>query len=257
MRTEIVITDITRMSHNFICIAGVREKGISVRPILENGRFCDEWCCVDGLYIKPFSKVVLDLLKPRNLPPHTEDYLIDPNVIEYSGDLTEAEKHQLLIELDDGHLVKIFGAPVIRSGRQKTVYVKSGTGTRSLGVIQPKQITDFNHNFAYGNWDYRLSFTDQSGATYRIKIVDLSFQTFVDYKRICQKISCEQIQTFILNRILRQRELFLRIGLARGWADYPDRCFLQITGVYTFPDYMQNDSFQVLQRAIAANYKRD
>lgn len=28
--------------------------------------------------------------------------------------------------------------------------------------------------------------------------------------------------------------IYLRIGLARGWVKHPDRCYLQITGVYGF-----------------------
>jgi len=38
-------------------------------------------------------------------------------------------------------------------------------------------------------------------------------------------------------------EVFLRIGLARGWDMYPDRCFLQITGIYSFPDYLDGRTF--------------
>jgi hypothetical protein len=37
--------------------------------------------------------------------------------------------------------------------------------------------------------------------------------------------------------------LYLRIGLARGWDEQPDRCYLQITGIYTFPDYLAGKTF--------------
>ena len=37
----------------------------------------------------------------------------------------------------------------------------------------------------------------------------------------------------ILTELRRQR-VYLRIGLARGWDRHPDRCYLQITGVYGF-----------------------
>jgi hypothetical protein len=33
---------------------------------------------------------------------------------------------------------------------------------------------------------------------------------------------------------LQRRTVFLRVGLARGWDRHPDRCYLQITGVYGF-----------------------
>jgi hypothetical protein len=35
----------------------------------------------------------------------------------------------------------------------------------------------------------------------------------------------------------------LRIGLARGWERHPDRCYLQITGVYTDPDYLSGHCY--------------
>ena len=31
--------------------------------------------------------------------------------------------------------------------------------------------------------------------------------------------------------------------LARGWQKFPERCYLQITGVYTFPDYLEGKIF--------------
>jgi hypothetical protein len=46
-----------------------------------------------------------------------------------------------------------------------------------------------------------------------------------------------------LTRIFNQRTTFLRIGLARLWERYPDRCYLQVTGIYTFPDYLRGRTF--------------
>jgi hypothetical protein len=37
--------------------------------------------------------------------------------------------------------------------------------------------------------------------------------------------------------------MFLRIGLARHWEKHPERCHLQITGIYTFPDYLNGRTF--------------
>jgi len=39
-------------------------------------------------------------------------------------------------------------------------------------------------------------------------------------------------------KVLQATRVYLRIGLARHWKRFPDRCFLQITGVYSFPDYL-------------------
>ncbi|MBC7263779.1 MAG: hypothetical protein H5T64_05395 [Chloroflexi bacterium] len=46
-----------------------------------------------------------------------------------------------------------------------------------------------------------------------------------------------------IKRQLHSATVFLRIGLARGWEKFPNRCYLQITGVHTFPDYLEGRSF--------------
>jgi hypothetical protein len=37
--------------------------------------------------------------------------------------------------------------------------------------------------------------------------------------------------------------LHLRIGLTRPWGERGDRCFLQVNGIYSFPDYLDGRSF--------------
>ena len=46
-----------------------------------------------------------------------------------------------------------------------------------------------------------------------------------------------------LTRLFNERTTFLRIGLARHWGKFPDRCYLQITGIYSFPDYLDGRTF--------------
>jgi hypothetical protein len=46
-----------------------------------------------------------------------------------------------------------------------------------------------------------------------------------------------------LTQVFNQRTTFLRIGLARHWDKFPDRCYLQVTGIYTFPDYLRGRNF--------------
>jgi hypothetical protein len=46
-----------------------------------------------------------------------------------------------------------------------------------------------------------------------------------------------------VEHVLQGRQVFLRVGLTRGWAKHPDRHYLQLTGVYSFPDYLQGRCF--------------
>jgi hypothetical protein len=95
-----------------------------------------------------------------------------------------------------------------------------------------------------------LSFTDESGIEYRLKAVDLTFQTYVDHLRVCHKLSVEEVEIYVNNQIFSHHDIYMRVGLARGWANYPDRCFLQITGIFTFPEYLENHCFQEFQKEI-------
>jgi hypothetical protein len=42
---------------------------------------------------------------------------------------------------------------------------------------------------------------------------------------------------------LKMRNTYLRIGLSRGWKKYPERCFLQLNAIHTFPDYLEGKIF--------------
>ena len=134
----------------------------------------------------------------------------------------------------------IFGQPVLTG---PGYYVLDCQGERSLGTIRPKSI----HAVIYAPgddadaWDYRIVFDDGLGQTYRLKITDLSWQYFChslrgeshDPKRIAAE----------LTETLQERQVYLRIGLSRGWKKFPERCFLQVNGVYTFPDYLEGRTF--------------
>ncbi|PIZ26134.1 MAG: hypothetical protein COY47_02165 [Chloroflexi bacterium CG_4_10_14_0_8_um_filter_57_5] len=90
-------------------------------------------------------------------------------------------------------------------------------------------------------WDYRLHFVDRSNSFYRLKITDLTWHYYCDslrgQGREPTEISSE------LTSVLKSRDVFLRIGLARGWKKFPERCYLQITGIYTLPDYLEGKTF--------------
>jgi hypothetical protein len=89
---------------------------------------------------------------------------------------------------------------------------------------------------------FRIAFRDGAGVRYRLAVTDLAFRCYVEYHR--QKLGqTPDAVALNLTNTLREGEVCLRIGLARGWEKYPDRCHLQITGVHTFPDYLGGKCF--------------
>ena len=51
-----------------------------------------------------------------------------------------------------------------------------------------------------------------------------------------------------LTAMLKQREVYLRVGLSRHWKKFPGRCYLQLNAIHTIPDYLQGKTFVDLAR---------
>ena len=185
------------------------------------------------------------------MAPHTEDRQINDETPQILGECSTAEKQEILKKFCHPNVASIFGAEIQHVDGEGT-FILSGSGCRSLGTIFAQRVFDFQHRLFNGRWDYRVHLVDQSGSEYRLKIVDLSFQTFIDHLRICHNASSGKIEAVCNKKLLSNRPIYLRIGLARGWANYPDRCYLQITGIFTFPDYLDNHCFQDYQQEIDA-----
>jgi len=137
-------------------------------------------------------------------------------------------------------VAEVFGQPVMTG---PGYYVLDCQGERSLGTIRPKEIQAVI--YAPGDdteaWDYRIAFEDAQGQIYRLKITDLSWQYFCHSLRSETHDPAEIAAE--LTRTLCERRVYLRIGLSRGWKKFPERCFLQVNGVYTFPDYLEGRTF--------------
>ncbi len=240
MKTTVTITDITRMAPPFVCLAGVREDKQNIRILFVDSRIDEDWLCHNGVTtVRPFARVGFPLLAPRPAPPHTEDWYVDRAHIEDHGQVNPAEKAGWLSALCEPSVAAIFGAEILRD---PGFYVLKGQGSRSLGTVLVAQLHDASYQYYEKNWDCRLRFQDCSGETYTLKVKDLSLCAYLDHLREREHMSCEQIGKRLLH-LLGTRPCCLRVGLARGWARFPERCYLQITGVFTSPDYLNGRWF--------------
>lgn len=80
----------------------------------------------------------------------------------------------------------------------------------------------------------RVHFTDSLGHQYRfVPLTDLGFHRHV--QTLLQAGKLRQVNDFIN----AQAQIYLRVGLARPWAKdgRQPSCWLQVNGVYTFPNY--------------------
>lgn len=248
MPAQLVITDVTRMSGSRVCIAGVDKKKRNIRPVFKYHGIEESWLYDgDQAIIKPFAKVGFQPIGRKPQPPHTEDCLVRDNFKQFLGSLGEDRRLKFTQSIVDPDVQSVFGAEV-HYEKGHGYFVCKGEGVRSLGTVQAK-INGFSHR-KYKNWDYRLFFEDSSNHSYGLKITDLSFRYYVDDLRENQEISPGSISLQIL-RTLQDSDVYLRIGLTRPtWELHPDCCHLQVTGVYTFPDYLDGRCFADFNRQL-------
>ena len=95
-----------------------------------------------------------------------------------------------------------------------------------------------------------MGFIDQEGTSYRLKIVDLTWQYYCDSLR--DETNAPKEIAARITKDFENRQIYLRIGLSRGWKKFPERCYLQITGIYTFPDYLEGKNFSHFSRTEAS-----
>ncbi len=86
MKKTLIVMDVTRMRSPRVCVGCVDELGKNIRPVLNWGNLEEDWLVDNGkAVIRPFAKVTLELSHPKPQPPHTEDWIFQPDVKEYHG----------------------------------------------------------------------------------------------------------------------------------------------------------------------------
>lgn len=240
MKTTLLITDVTRMSGNRVCVAGYNSQWQCVRPVCAQGLH-EDWLYMGGIpVVRPFAEIELDLQERRPTPPHTEDYLCDPAYKRPIRLLGLHHRSVVMARILDTDVASIFGTPVHRDAG---CYVSEGSGQRSLGTVLAKTVTTVIYGIdAYNRWDYRVNFSDAHDERYSLRVTDLTFRYYADYLHSSKAMDPDTV-SHTLTQHLKSSQVYLRIGLARGWEKFPDRCYLQITGVHTFPDYLAGKCF--------------
>jgi hypothetical protein len=242
-KATLTITDLTRMQGDRVCVAGYLPDSTCVRPVFAKGGLTEAWLHMRGqVAIRPFAMIEFDIQgKPSMpLPPHTEDRIIDTTYRVRRGTLTPEERAEWCAKAEDRDVAAIFGAHIHDEDGH---FVLAGDGARSLGTIRVKRLEEVQFSpGTNGRWQYRIGFTDQSGRQYRLPVTDLAFRSYLDYLRDRRAVPPMSV-AHRLTTILQKNPVFLRIGLARGWDRHPDRCYVLITGVYSFPDYLSGRCF--------------
>lgn len=175
-------------------------------------------------------------------PPHIEDLGFDPNSIVYRGLCTDAEWEQVLRDSLFSTVDDIYDGLL-----QEHRWVKPRANTKSIGTLSQARITAITLPEWSGKLRYRLSFRDNTGFPYdNIPISDLAFREFSCTEVRKHNRSPATVSQELTSLLTSADRLYLRLGLARPWLN-PNTgklgCWMQITGIYTFPDYLGGKSF--------------
>jgi len=227
-----------------VCLGGYFEDNLEpVRPVIPYEGITEDFLYQDRhLIIKPFAIIEFKFIRHIPDPPHTEDWEIDPSYKRLVGDISTMKERMTFLDKTVAKSVKdIFGTIIHREDGGS--YVKHGEGQRSLGTIMPHQISYISYREIdqQGKWDYRTTFVDKTGGEYRLAVTDLAFRKYCNDRG--RKGENPDKIALDLKGSFNRGKLYLRIGLARGWKKFPDRCYLQILALHSFPDYLRGKNF--------------
>lgn len=241
MRQRMVVTDVAAMESR-VCIAGYgSDDQRSIRPVPSGGGGIPWFSLLDerDQVVEPFSEVEVSLRGSRPDPPHTEDHVFQGTPkFRLVRNLSESEAIHLLEGSRSESVADIFGAEV-----EDRRLVRPGSGSASLGTIRIEQIDGVNlrRDERYQRDHFNLAFRDQGGTQYNLRATDVAFRVY------CRRVSDGQdgrrdLAAIQVRERLNDAEfIYLRIGLSRphqSHADTEPACFLMVTGVYTFPSYL-------------------
>ena len=227
---DIIVTDLTRFSkEDIVCIAGIDVKSNQcIRPL----PYLEKSTC-KKLKLLPGAILAGEFTKPERVDkPHTEDML--HKNLSYKGPCTSEDFEAVLkastySSINEGFENKVpVGTKVIPP---------DDPPSRSIITLKlkPNQIEIVRN--AFDPKSLRLNILDNDGRKYLyLSITDLGFHSLAVSKQKDPDYT-DEMNEFISS----QQKLYLRIGLGRRYMnphDGRDGFWLQINGIYTFPEFM-------------------
>lgn len=249
MLETLVITDLTQMKEpQHVCLVGISRSGECLRPVDEvRERGIPEGLLFQGSTFLgrrkaiafPSAKVELDLHQLPVELPHQEDRGFDPASIRSQGHCTDAEWEDALHKGSFATMDQIFNGKV-----EYNKFVMPGANTRSIGTLTRPQITGLQ--ITPRSAKPRLQFKDATGQLLDLPVSDKTLWDLC-YKAVKKENRDSAVVIEDLrNRWLKADRIYLRLGLARPFdqdGTTAPRCYIQVTGLYTFPDYLNGKTW--------------
>lgn len=242
MKKTIVITDVTQMpAGDQVCVVGIDAEGKTIRPVCEGG-FLKEYLYDPRkkVIIRHGAKVEFDLYPVATEPPHIEDMGFEPKSIVGRG-LCNSTDWESVLRASIFETVEEVYEGFLRSRS----WVAPGAKTRSIATLYGAKIVDVK--LTSRTVKPRITFVDSTGYEFDRPSSDLTLweRCFSMVKR--HGLNPEEVEKDLVSLLQKSKKLYLRIGLARPWEE-DNKCWLQVTGVYTFPDYLDGKCFDDFKR---------
>jgi len=246
MKKTLVITDITQMpweitnQGNEVCVVGIDAEGRCIRPVCDGGFLKKFLLDKNGkVVVRHGAKVEFDLHTVKTQSPHIEDMKFNPSSILGKGLCNSTEWEEILRQ-SSFHSVEDIYEGFLQDNR----WVAPGAKTRSIATLPGADI--ISAELTPNSIKPRITFVDNTGFEFNLPTSDLTLWDrcrLLVKKQGCNKVEVERELISLLQNVDR---LYLRIGLARPWEpkdDGGEKCWLQVTGVYTFPDFLNGKCF--------------
>ncbi len=235
-KMKIIITDLTRFSKkkDDVCIAGINpDTNECIRPPYPSKENCRELNILPGAIIE-------GNFTPRSCTdPHTEDR--NGSQLKFIGPCSLEEFRKLLNDTSVHSVEEGFGIQ-LPDGQKHIPHDAPPNVSIITLCLHPNQLKIVKDGYNAGK--LRVNFTDRRGKTFRfLPITDLGFCEYAE-RHLADNI-VDHLNTFIHS----QQELYIRLGLGRIHQSKDGRngFWLQVNGIYTFPEYLKKIRCHVQQ----------
>ncbi len=245
MEREILITDLTAMHGDRVCIAGIDREWNTIRPVFTRSTPKRSHLHSNGQAVIRPRAVVAMQLEPLANPeaPHIEDCLwTQPYSARFVQLLEEARWQRALQYLAEDCSRPLFGARLQRLGRDRNRITRPEDAAYSLATVRCTGDLTFRFSVKERNsgFRYALWFHDDMGEVYEnIPVTDLALRAWAN-SEFFQSADAQAVSDGLTKQLNEADSIYLRVGLGRV---YKGKCWLQVNGIYSFPDWLEGRCF--------------
>ena len=221
MRFRIVVTDVTLVGPKR-CVAGFDPVGgRMVRPEQAHKEFWPAYMCGENTVFHPGHVVDFGGAQPAGEFPHRTEDIVVTGQPRRAGKLSSTEFGTVLRKSLSLSPEAVFGRNLVVDRSKAYVPLNAPCGSLAALEVMSKQVV-FHQAASFGGRVKPRAYLPVGG-----KILDLS----ITAKSVKQPFQSQGLPAAIAGFSGAER-LHIRLGLARPLNDFPDRCYLQINGIY-------------------------